>query len=238
MELGTVIKTATNVDTMETVESMVPSEFTIGIDVLLGAAIFLTILLVVFLVFFVRTARKISVLQSTFSELNKNIQHSNSKMETLLHQHGAIVDNIKSVELVVGRDVDSLRHELIRQVEKIFDMSNEEFARTTEILIPRLEAYKRLWEISESISDANKSLDASEKSSIVADLNAWYFEEGNGIFLSREASDIFRIAIRSLKNASLADAKAKFSELRVQLKNDIALYDELDSEKVLENLSA
>lgn len=221
-----------------TVENIVGSDITISMEMLIGAAVFLLVLLVVFLVFFIRTARKISVLQSTFSELNKNIHHSNSKMETLLHQHGAIVDNIKSVELVVSRDVDSLRHELIRQVEKIFDMSNEEFSRTTEILIPRLEAYKRLWEISESIHDATSALDTTTKSSIIADLNSWYFEEGNGMFLSSEASDIFRIAIRSLKNASLADAKARFSELRVQLKNDIALYDELDSEKVLENLSA
>jgi uncharacterized protein YoxC len=221
-----------------TVENIFGSDITISMGMLIGAAAFLLVLLVVFLIFFIRTARKISVLQSTFSELNKNVHHSNSKMETLLHQHGAIVDNIKSVELVVSRDVDSLRHELIRQVEKIFDMSNEEFSRTTEILIPRLDAYKRLWEISESIHDATGALDASTKSSIIADLNAWYFDDGNGMFLSSEASDIFRIAIRSLKNASLADAKARFSELRIQLKNDIALYDELDSEKVLENLSA
>ncbi len=221
-----------------TVENLVGSGVTISMEMLLGTVAFLLLVLVVFLVFFIRTTRKISVLQATFSELNKNIHHSNSKMETLLHQHGAIVDNIKSVELVVSRDVDSLRHELIRQVEKIFDMSNEEFSRTTEIIIPRLEAYKRLWEISESINDATGALDPSAKTSILADLNAWYFEEGNGIFLSSEASDIFKIAIRTLKNASLADAKARFSELRVQLKNDVALYDEIDSEKVLENLSA
>jgi len=221
-----------------TVENLVGSNVTISMEMLIGLAIFLALMLIVFLVFFIRTARKISVLQSTFSDLNKNIQHSNSKMETLLHQHGAIVDNIKSVELVVSRDVDSLRHELIRQVEKIFDMSNEEFGRTTEILIPRLEAYKRLWEISETIQNATGALDSSQKDGLIADLNTWYFEEGNGLFLSSEASDIFRIAIRSVKNASLADTKARFSELRVQLKNDIALYDEIDSEKVLENLSA
>ena len=219
-------------------EGLLPADLTINTNTLLGVSGFLVFMLVVFLVLFFRTTRKISSLQSTFNELNKNLQHSNSKMETLLHQHGAIVDNIKSVELVVSRDVDSLRHEIIRQVEKIFDLSNEEFARTTEILIPRLEAYKRLWEISETVNNASGSLDGDAKTNIIADLNAWYFEEGNGIFLSNEASDIFKIALRSLKNASLNDAKARFSELRVQLKNDIALYDELESEKVLENLSA
>lgn len=219
-------------------DGILPSQLTISLNNLLGIAVFLVILLVLFLVLFFRTTRKISHLQAVFADLNKNLQHSNTKMETLTHQHGAIVDNIKSVELVVSRDVDSLRHEIIRQVEKIFDLSDEEFARATEILIPRLEAYKRLWEISESINNAEGSLDASAKSNIIADLNTWYFEEGNGIFLSTEAGDIFRIAIRALKNASLSDAKARFSELRVQLKNDIALYDEIDSEKVLENLSA
>lgn len=218
--------------------SLLPAELIVNTNTLLGITGFLVFLIVVFLVLFFKTNRKISAVQSTFNELNKNLQHSNAKMETLLHQHSAIVDNIKSVELVVSRDVDSLRHEIIRQVEKIFDLSNEEFARTTEILIPRLEAYKRLWEISESVSSASDNLDATEKMNIIADLNAWYFEEGNGIFLSNEASDIFKIAIRTLKNAALTDAKARFSELRVQLKNDIALYDELESEKVLENLSA
>jgi hypothetical protein len=236
MDINTFIKTATNIDA--DVENIMPSELTLSVDAIIGASVFLILLLVLFFVLFVRTARKISLLQSTFTELNKNIQHSNGKMETLLHQHGAIVDNIKSVELIVSRDVDSLRHELVRQVEKIFDMSNEEFARTTEILIPRLEAYKRLWEVSESITGASGSLDTSQKNSITTDLNAWYFEEGNGLFLSNDASDIFLIAIRSLKNASLKDAKARFSELRVQLKNDIALYDELDNEKILENLTA
>ena len=87
-------------------------------------------------------------------------------------------------------------------------------------------------------SKTSSRLDTPQKNSIIADLNAWYFEEGNGLFLSNDAGDIFRIAIRSLKNASLNDAKTRFSELRVQLKIDISLYDELDSEKVLENLTA
>ena len=159
-------------------------------------------------------------------------------MDTITHQHGAIVDNIKSVELVVSKDVDALRHELIRQVEKIFDMSDEEFARATEILIPRLEAYKQLWEITESIHDISGSLEPAVKDNILADLNAWYFENGNGLFLSSNASDILRTAIRAMNTASLSDAKARFSELRVQLKNDIGLYDEIESEKILENLSA
>ena len=220
-------------------QELLPQQITIDSTILLGTAGFLVLLIIVFIVLFIRTARRITVLQASFSDLNKNLQHSNSKMETLVHQHSAFVDNIKSVELVVSRDVDALRHELIRQVEKIFDLSNEELARSTEILIPRLEAYKGLWEITETISNAaTESLDNSAKTNVLRDMQAWYFEEGNGLFLSTEASDSYRKAIRALKKSHINDIKARFSDLRTQLKNDLAIYDELDTEHELENLSA
>jgi len=220
------------------VESVLPTQFSISFNLLLGLTVILFFVLLVFLILYIRTTRRFSKLQSSLSELSKLLQHSNNKVDTITHQHGAIVDNIKSVELVISKDVDALRHELVRQVEKIFDLSDEEFARATEILIPRLEAYKKLWEITESVYNLNGSIESPTKENIIADLNAWYFEEGNGIFLSSVASDILRTAIRAIKNAPLADVKASFSELRVQLKNDIGLYDEIESEKLLENLSA
>lgn len=220
-------------------QDFIPHQMTLDSDILLGITGFLILLVIVFVVLFVRTARRVTLLQTSFSDLNKNLQHSNSKMETLVHQHSAVVDNIKSVELVVSRDVDALRHELIRQVEKIFDLSNEELARSTEILIPRLEAYKGLWEITEAVSNASgDDLDSATKSNVLRDMQAWYFEEGNGLFLSTEASDSYRKAIRALKKSHINDIKVQFSELRAQLKNDLAIYDELDTEHELENLSA
>lgn len=220
------------------VQDLLPQQVAIDFSVLLGVAAFLLLLIIVFIVLFVRTTRRISTLQASFNEVNKNLQHTHNRMETMIHQHSAVVDNIKSVELVVSRDVDALRHELIRQVEKIFDLSNEEMARSTEILIPRLEAYKGLWEITESVNSLSESLDNSTKTSVLRDMQAWYFEDGNGLFLSAEAADAYRKAIRSLKKSPLNDVKARFSDLRAQLKSDLAIYDELDSEHELENLSA
>lgn len=219
-------------------DSFLPSQINISIDTLLGITGTLAVILLVFLVLLFRTTRKISALQSLFADLTRTLQHSTSKLDAISHQHGAIVDNIKSVELVVSKDVDALRHELIRQVEKIFDLSDEEFSRATEILIPRLEAYKQLWEITETISSTGSSIEQSTKENLIADLNAWYFENGNGIFLSNEASELLTTAMKSLKSTPVADAKARFSELRIQLKNDIALYDEIETEKVLDNLTA
>jgi len=217
---------------------VIPVELINNTNILLVLVSSLLLLLIIFLVLFFRVQRRITDLRTTFRDLNNNIHQTVGKLETLIHQHSAIVDNIRSTELVVSKDVDALRHELVRQVEKIFDLSNEEFARTTEILIPRIEAYKRLWEISENVTGTKGSLDSADKETIINELNSWYFEDGNGIFLSAEASESFRKAIRALKKSNVNDIKSQFSDLRVQLKNDIAVYDELDSEQALEDMSA
>jgi len=217
---------------------VVPIELINNNDFLLALAGALLLLLIVCLVLFFRVQRRTTDLRATYRELNNSVHQTNGKLETLIHQHNAIVDNIRSVELVVSKDVDALRHELVRQVEKIFDLSNEEFARTTEILIPRIEAYKRLWEISETIHNDKNQFAAADKETIINELNSWYFEDGNGIFLSTDASEAFRKAIRALKNSNANDIKSRFSDLRIQLKNDIAVYDELESEHALEDLTA
>ena len=219
-------------------DQFIPAELVTNTNMLLGLVSFLVLLLVVFLVLFFRVQKRVNDLRATFRELNNNVHQTNGKLETIIHQHSAIVDNIKSSELVVSKDVDALRHELVRQVEKIFDLSNEEFARTTEILVPRLEAYKRLWEISETVNNIENQFDTADKETIIKELNSWYFEEGNGIFLSTEASESFRKAIRSLKKSNINDIKSRFSDLRIQLKNDIAVYDEIEAEQTLEDMTA
>jgi len=219
-------------------DQFIPAELVSNTHILLGLVSFLVLLLVVFLVLFFRVQKRVNDLRATFRELNNNVHQTNGKLETIIHQHSAIVDNIKSSELVVSKDVDALRHELVRQVEKIFDLSNEEFARTTEILVPRLEAYKRLWEISETVNNIENQFDTADKETIIKELNSWYFEEGNGIFLSTEASESFRKAIRSLKKSNINDIKSRFSDLRIQLKNDIAVYDEIEAEQTLEDMTA
>jgi len=217
---------------------VIPVELINNTNILLILVSSLLLLLVIFLVLFFRVQRRITDLRATFRELNNNVHQTVGKLETLIHQHSAIVDNIRSTELVVSKDVDALRHELVRQVEKIFDLSNEEFARTTEILIPRIEAYKRLWEISETVTDVKNQFDTADKETIINELNSWYFEDGNGIFLSTEAGESFRKAIRALKKSNMNDIKSRFSDLRIQLKNDIAVYDEIDAEQALEDLTA
>lgn len=206
--------------------------------ILLGIVGFLLLLVIIFLALFFRVQKRVNDLRATFLELNNNVQQTNGKLETLIHQHSAIVDNIKSSELVVSKDVDALRHELVRQVEKIFDLSNEEFARTTEILLPRIEAYKKLWEISENIINIENQFDTADKETIINELKSWYFEDGNGIFLSTEANESFRKAARALQKANMNDIQSRFSDLRIQLKNDIAVYDEIESEQTLEDMTA
>lgn len=216
----------------------IPAELVSNTHILLGLVSFLVLLLIVFLALFFRVQKRVNDLRATFRELNMNVHQTNGKLETIIHQHSAIVDNIKSSELVVSKDVDALRHELVRQVEKIFDLSNEEFARTTEILIPRIEAYKRLWEMTESVINIENQFDTADKETIINELKSWYFEEGNGIFLSTDASESFRKAVRALKKSNMTDITSRFSDLRIQLKNDVAVYDEIESEQTLEDMTA
>ena len=211
--------------------SFIPAELMNNSNILLGLVSFLVLLLIIFLVLFFRVQKRVNDLSATFRELNSNVQQTNGKLETLIHQHSAIVDNIKSSELIVS-------HELVRQVEKIFDLSNEEFARTTEILIPRVEAYKSLWEISENVVNFENQFDTADKETIISELKSWYFEDGNGIFLSTEANESFRKAVRALQKANMNDIQSRFSDLRIQLKNDSAVYDEIESEQTLEDMTA
>jgi hypothetical protein len=96
-----------------------------------------------------------------------------------------------------------------------------------KILEPQLEAYRKLWALMDVASPTLvKEWSREERGTLEAKLRAWYYEKGNGIFLSRESRAFLVEAKKSLLDAKIAsDAiRGTLSNLRSQLKNDIGVY--------------
>jgi hypothetical protein len=101
----------------------------------------------------------------------------------------------------------------------------------TEILLPRLGAYKTLWTATEIVRPTRQeAISAEEKKKLRQTLTSWYYDEGNGIFLSFEAGRDFREARTALDEKTDGDIKKLFSKLRETLKKDVRVYEEADTE--------
>src|SRR5262245_30192179 len=61
----------------------------------------------------------------------------------------------------------------------------------------QLDAYVRLWRITETVNpDRTMPFEASERSDLYQRLVKWYFEDGDGVFLSAGARDLY-VAVRT-----------------------------------------
>ncbi len=91
----------------------------------------------------------------------------------------------------------------------------------------RLPSYRQLWEITQPTTKARKadiSMPAREK--LYEKLCIWYYQEGNGIFLSNKTRDLYLSAREDLIKESVSnDAITEtFSTLRTEIKNEIGIY--------------
>jgi hypothetical protein len=96
-----------------------------------------------------------------------------------------------------------------------------------KILEPQLEAYRQLWSLMDVASPSlDKEFTPDERKSLEGKLRAWYYEGGNGIFLSLESRGLLVQAKEYLLNSEKASSeiRKKLSELRSQMKNDIGVY--------------
>jgi hypothetical protein len=113
----------------------------------------------------------------------------------------------------------------------------------------QLDAYVRLWRITETANpDRTIPLDTAERAQLYERLVKWYFEEGDGVFLSARARDLY-VGVRTnlicpieqFQPASVAGAMAtlapadadrrrgcvsvrQFSLLRTQIKGDLSIH--------------
>ena len=92
---------------------------------------------------------------------------------------------------------------------------------------------RSLWALTETVSPSlTTDLTKEQRESLAETLRSWYYTNGNGIYLSRTAADLFLKAKATLTDPA-KDSKAireTFSALRTQLKLDAGTYSKKDAE--------
>ena len=95
-----------------------------------------------------------------------------------------------------------------------------------KLLEPRVEAYRKLWALTVNASPSlTKDFTKEEREELEKQLRDWYYDSGNGIFLSKESRKLLVEAKGLLlRGGSAADIREKLSQLRSQMKNDVGVY--------------
>jgi hypothetical protein len=145
------------------------------------------------------------------------------------------IENIKgSIAIAVASSTESLKAVIATDLATFQSSLTEAVQFKTGILLPQIEAYKSLWAMTYVVRPTRKDLIADfEKTKLGEDMTAWYYNAGNGIFLSTKAGELWRTARSSLSNLDDKMIKGAFSDLRTQLKIDIRVYGEVEAETEL-----
>jgi hypothetical protein len=106
------------------------------------------------------------------------------------------------------------------------------------LLRDRLHAYQSLWASLEVVAPTLKDpLTDVVREKLEKDLRSWYYNEGNGIFLSASSQVQFLHARKVLRGeespSTDQDLREAFSELRTRLKNDIKIYGRAEQKRKL-----
>ena len=92
----------------------------------------------------------------------------------------------------------------------------------------RAAAYGALWEYTEPLSPRGKGdIDAETRKTARENLTKWYYAQGNALYLSLDAADLFLRGLPLLDDESNSKSdviRSTFSALRTQLKVDIGVY--------------
>lgn len=127
-----------------------------------------------------------------------------------------------------SQDLETFKGEQARENELFKVKLQRESESTTQIALSRLPAYKKLWELTEIVSPTAKTaITAEQKQKLEDALRHWYYQDGNGIFLSLDAGRQFLRAKDQLAlsdTANFQNIQKAFSTLRTQMKSDIGVY--------------
>ncbi|QIB65715.1 hypothetical protein [Kineobactrum salinum] len=111
----------------------------------------------------------------------------------------------------------------------------------TALAPERTAAYQMLWEKTEPLTPREVAeLDVSTaKGSCFEDLRDWYYKNGNAMYLSLNAADLFLGGLKLLERteASAEEIKDHFSSLRTQLKVDLGIYTKADAKVQIPRIS-
>jgi len=99
----------------------------------------------------------------------------------------------------------------------------------------RAKAYQDLWKMTEPFAYSKSESEfpkLEEQKVIEGKLVLWYYNEGNAMYLSLKATDLFLKCMKQLSGDEIkqADIKNTFSELRTQLKVDTGTYTQKDAQ--------
>ncbi len=159
------------------------------------------------------------------SYLNKKgEQKAHNEIEKQLHvQSVKLISATEEIKGDIAKDLAAFESDLTEKVQvKI------------EILLPRIEAYKLLWALTYMVRPTRtEAVTDSEKNQIDEEMTKWYYNFGNGIFLSTEAGKLWRQARSSLVTDTDDVIKDKFSSLRTQIKLDVSVYGQEEAETEL-----
>ena len=94
-----------------------------------------------------------------------------------------------------------------------------------EIAVPRIGAYRKLWTLTRRAS-ALRPPTQEERNALEDGIFEWYFDDGQGIFLSDASRDVVQGLQAQLRDESVAWAEVcrTYSTLRLSLKNDVGVF--------------
>jgi hypothetical protein len=126
----------------------------------------------------------------------------------------------------VASDTERLKAELSSNIETLKSQLQKDVSFATQVFTPRLTAYTSLWAKTYPARFARvQPVTAEERAMFKDELTRWYYEGGNGIFLSPEATELWFKARDTLSGEqSEEQMRRAFSDLRSRLKNDIEAY--------------
>lgn len=141
-----------------------------------------------------------------------------------------------------GRQIDlqerlsQQQQDFEREIKTSESETQARLAQQAEVLKPQLEAYRKLWALTEVSSPAlgllepqgARILTQERRNDLESALRSWYYENGNGIFFSNEARDLFVYAKEELIDDRVEPEEVRYtlSRLRTQTKNDVGVYGE------------
>jgi hypothetical protein len=136
-------------------------------------------------------------------------------------------------KLIIGAFLVWLAFYLNARLEKFKKDQDREQAFLLQVSVSRLNAYLKLWSLTEKVSPSSKEEIRKEiKENLSNRLRSWYYEDGNGVYLTLIAADLFLKAKETLNvdtDKQTEQIKEAFSKLRTQMKIDIGAYSDEQS---------
>jgi hypothetical protein len=168
---------------------------------------------------------------SLLSELED--QKARRQMELKTHEF-TLWDELESTKADHGFNLKKFEDELAkakevreeqRQFQAALFSAGLDLDSKTRISISerRLEPYKALWGIMADLSP--QSTEELQCAQLKEKFRNWYYEGGNGLFLTWQAANAYLLATTAL-NQAVPDhlVRKAFSDLRTQMKVDMAVY--------------